>query len=921
MTEQKQRMRRIHQRRTGILNCDATMAILLLLTASVAAFAPQSLPFRQRHSMLPPLEAAKKITWDALYKSIVAYKSEFGNLDIPPAFKVPEDDSWPEAAQTIPLGKVWQKIDKYATTPKRKEQIEKLSAASTTAATSETKEKAPAKKTKKVQWQTVYEGLKAYQAVEGPNTFPPENYETEDLKLGMYVERVRKTVIPKNAKAATAFFQLGLTKDGPLVDLFAREQNEEEKSSQLETVYAPPQAKAVQDEDDEAEEAPLNIHDIRFQNVYTALKVYKDLYGDLMIPQPFTVPKKEPWPEETWNMRLGARVNAIRSQGTFINNNPERRKLLEDLGFVWSSAPNTKARPPVPPLPSYLDFDMDDDDNEEIEEEALNWNFDDAHMPESSNANSWMEGTLREDLDEATDQEYAPRQNLAEFMEEASKRALEYGVIEGFHESRRVKKGGIPKNIPWFNDDFSEDFVFEDVVEALTLYSQLYDGDWSNLTRTDSDFVVPAPEEPTGFLGDDDDIFGTFQESPATTSDALYPDAMIAAELAQVTLEGKTSTVDNGGWPEHLADMKLANVVRRIRDGSLEVRHLPERKAALDAINFDWGPDEYFLDVPFEKAMCAMYAYYLIRGDMYVPHDFAIPDEEPWPEALFGYELGPVVTRLRQLQNYIEAFHTDKLYVLRMVDFVWFAMTDALPITEIIKPPTIVEHTVYSGVDDHVFHLRRLGYQSMADDFEAKYGAGLLCRVNETLSDINANNETWTVDEKIKAVETLSSHRKELMDCTDLTIKEFEELIYDLDDRMREFTEDEDVADAFTSVDLSPPIEEDVWDKLVLAHDMGWVLIEDENQREKTDDELMYLDEEEEDHEHDHIHDHDLDDKTNSEEAVGDNVGSLPEEEFDENDDADSEDDAEYEEEYAEYDEVYEEDEAAIVEAQSDVSL
>jgi hypothetical protein len=31
-------------------------------------------------------------------------------------------------------------------------------------------------------------------------------------------------------------------------------------------------------------------------------------------------------------MRLGIRVNAIRSQQTFIRNNPERRKILEDLG-------------------------------------------------------------------------------------------------------------------------------------------------------------------------------------------------------------------------------------------------------------------------------------------------------------------------------------------------------------------------------------------------------------------------------------------------------------------------------------------------------------------------------------------------------------------------------------------------------------
>ena len=35
------------------------------------------------------------------------------------------------------------------------------------------------------------------------------------------------------------------------------------------------------------------------------------------------------------------------------------------------------------------------------------------------------------------------------------------------------------------------------------------------------------------------------------------------------------------------------------------------------------------LDVPFEKAMCAMFAYYLIRGDLFVTADFVIPDNKP----------------------------------------------------------------------------------------------------------------------------------------------------------------------------------------------------------------------------------------------------------------------------------------------------
>ena len=143
-----------------------------------------------------------------------------------------------------------------------------------------------------------------------------------------------------------------------------------------------------------------------------------------------------------------------------------------------------------------------------------------------------------------------------------------------------------------------------------------------------------------------------------------------------VVVQTKISSVE---WPEHLAGMGLGNIVRRMRDGSLEVKHLPERKAQLDDIGFDWGDPKYFIDVPFEKAMCGMFAYYLVRGDMFVYEDFVMPDEDPWPRALAGYEIGKAVRRIRELQNSFEAYHTEKLALLRAIDFVWFP-TVALPL-------------------------------------------------------------------------------------------------------------------------------------------------------------------------------------------------------------------------------------------------
>ncbi|GAH06575.1 unnamed protein product, partial [marine sediment metagenome] len=77
-------------------------------------------------------------------------------------------------------------------------------------------------------------------------------------------------------------------------------------------------------------------NDARFNNVYNALVRYQELTGDLLVPQPFVVPAgSKDWDEEFWELRLGARVNAIRSQGTFVKTNPARREQLDTLGFEW----------------------------------------------------------------------------------------------------------------------------------------------------------------------------------------------------------------------------------------------------------------------------------------------------------------------------------------------------------------------------------------------------------------------------------------------------------------------------------------------------------------------------------------------------------------------------------------------------------
>jgi len=213
--------------------------------------------------------------------------------------------------------------------------------------------------------------------------------------------------------------------------------------------------------------------------------------------------------------------------------------------------------------------------------------------------------------------------------------------------------------VPWKNDDFGSGFVFEDVVEALVLYKELY-GNFDSIE--DDEFVVPEPVEESLRLSP--------FELAAMNDDSDEFDGMNEDDESNLLVRTPGGMPDD--WPEHLAGMKLGQIVSRIRKGGLEVKHLPERRAQLDEIGFDWGDPKRFIDVPFEKVMCALYAYFMIRGDTFVKNEFIMPDEQPWPTVLAGFELGKAVTRLRQLQNFLEAYHPVKMSLLRMFDFTFF---------------------------------------------------------------------------------------------------------------------------------------------------------------------------------------------------------------------------------------------------------
>ncbi|KAF0720053.1 Aste57867_585 [Aphanomyces stellatus] len=66
-----------------------------------------------------------------------------------------------------------------------------------------------------------------------------------------------------------------------------------------------------------------------------ALRTYKALHDNLLVPYEYTVPAAAPWAKDLWGCKLGVAVTNIRSRVDLLT--PDRKAALEALDFVWDS--------------------------------------------------------------------------------------------------------------------------------------------------------------------------------------------------------------------------------------------------------------------------------------------------------------------------------------------------------------------------------------------------------------------------------------------------------------------------------------------------------------------------------------------------------------------------------------------------------
>eukprot|EP00639_Heterosigma_akashiwo_P014875 CAMPEP_0206364060 /NCGR_PEP_ID=MMETSP0294-20121207/1981_1 /ASSEMBLY_ACC=CAM_ASM_000327 /TAXON_ID=39354 /ORGANISM="Heterosigma akashiwo, Strain CCMP2393" /LENGTH=415 /DNA_ID=CAMNT_0053809561 /DNA_START=431 /DNA_END=1674 /DNA_ORIENTATION=+ len=252
-------------------------------------------------------EAKAVDEWDLILRALTTFHELEGNCRVPAKFVVPREEPWPEACAGLRLGTSVasiRSVGRYVkNAPDRVEALDELGFEWRLRARELRDESAHE------EWELIVEAVALYQQEGDINEIAatyivpqqePWPERTWGLPLGDRLGRVKQTGLYLKGGAGQAA----------------------ERRARLEALGV-------------RLGKPKRTSGARWDRVYAALTMYKELYLDLNVPQQYVVPSEAPWDEELWGMRLGNRVNTIRAQGTFIKDAPERRRQLEELGFEF----------------------------------------------------------------------------------------------------------------------------------------------------------------------------------------------------------------------------------------------------------------------------------------------------------------------------------------------------------------------------------------------------------------------------------------------------------------------------------------------------------------------------------------------------------------------------------------------------------
>jgi hypothetical protein len=363
-----------------------------------------------------------------------------------------------------------------------------------------------------------------------------------------------------------------------------------------------------------------------WNKVQQALLTYKNIHGDLLVPQRnFIIPKEERWSCDLWDMQLGSVVGNIRNQNTYS----KHRSELEEMGFNFETQSTGHGWDKVQKaLLTYKDIHGDllvlrsyiiPKDDERWSREL--WGIRLGSVV-SSIRNCLSYSDHRAELEEMGF-DYEP---LLSRWDKVQKALLAYKRIQG---DLLVEK---TFTVPTQDERWSSD------IRGMKLGIHV-----CNIRNKNAYFDHRPELEEVGLDLDPRLSRWDKVERALLTYKKIHGDVLVRYRFV--------IPKDDAQWSSDLWDIKLGVEVKLIRNRNRYNDH----RAELEEMGFDFKPQSFIHGTGWGKVKEALLAYKKIHGDLVMRVIYIIPKhDDRWPSDLWGMRLGRHVDNIRNIKTYSE---------------------------------------------------------------------------------------------------------------------------------------------------------------------------------------------------------------------------------------------------------------------------
>lgn len=386
--------------------------------------------------------------------------------------------------------------------------------------------------------------------------------------------------------------------------------------------------------------------DYWFTHVYLrALETYRQLQGDLFVPQKFVVPEDDPlWPRATWGVALGLHVAQLRKQREELPR--DQIDALDALGFVWSVRDAKWTEYFLPGLRRFHELHGHAD-----VPLAFAVPEDDPRWPRQLagyllGRHVYMVRSGKYAAQAAASQDELQRLGFSMSVSEKAWKENIFPALEAFAREFGHcdvhQEFVVPALDPWPAKAWG--------LKLGQTVKGIRQGAYEPQTRASR-----AELEALGF------VWNARHRLEKTVRTVVLPALETYARVHGDQLVSTDFVVPESGetWPARTRGFRLGHWISRVRAGQIELpRHVRDE---LDAAGFIWR----FNDARWNDVLLPSFrAYHDIHGSCArMSTKFHVPHEPPYPRQAWGVNLGGAMWHIRNGDTYVAS--DDKQRELR----------------------------------------------------------------------------------------------------------------------------------------------------------------------------------------------------------------------------------------------------------------